>query len=234
MPQRRGEDRHEPVGPQRLADDDQAARQQRQVRAARGEDPHDVGHDIGHQHGDDPERHHGEQRGVEQRELDRLGIARAVLDEGRQMPHHLVELARLFAGDDRRAVVLREDARILRQRLAEAAAIEHRGAHVEQHRRDARRALLGDRAQRVLDPHAAADQRGELAGDQRQVARPDAWRNRPKTASFRYGAPAVPPAGSDLDRQKSARAQILPRRHRARRLEHAGLRPCRCGPQRDR
>ena len=166
-----------------------------------------------------------EQRRVEQGELDRLGVAGAALDEAGEVVQHLGQPARLLARGDRGPVEIGKDRGISLSAGREAAPVEDRAAHVEQHAPTRgprlRQPVRSASSIRMPLPTSVAIWRvisGELA---RADRRPRAAEERPTPA----GRPRVQRLASTETGSSACSREAGPRRGRARRLDHP-----RCGP----
>ena len=163
-------DHHEPaVHAQEIRQTDQRAGQERQPLAGVLEDLHHLRHDVHQQadHHDDRDDRH--QRRIDEGESDLAAQPLAVLGVVGEPPEHLGEPAGTLARFDQRHVDLREGRRVVGERARERLAGEDVPAHPGEELAFAvALGLLDRRVQRLLDGEAGAEQRRELAGEERQ------------------------------------------------------------------
>ena len=161
-----------PVVAYEIAHADQDAGRNRQFLMAGLEYRHDLGYHVGQQERDDGEGQDHQHDGIHQRVADLLAHDLARFGVIGQAFQHRVELAGLLAGGHRRAINLRKGLRKIPQSIRQRVAFDDFAAHAENDALYARLfGLFRDRLQGLLERQTGAQQRGELARQQRQVQR---------------------------------------------------------------
>ena len=132
----------------------------------------DLRHHVCHQerHDSGADAHHDDRIGQRAAHLgDEFILPLAVLGEPVQ---HRLERRGLFAGAHHPDVEVREDVAMIGQRVGQRRSLAHALAHLREHPLGCgARRLIAERAERIDQLHARAEQRAQLSGQERQVRR---------------------------------------------------------------
>ena len=187
------------------------------------ENRRDLRHHVRHQerHDSGADAHHDDRISQRAAHLgDEFILTLAVF---RQPIEHRFECRRLLAGPHHPDVEVRKDVAMIGQRVGQRRSLAHALAHLRQHPLGLRtRRLIGQRAERIDQLHARAEQRAQLPRQQREVRRrhlAPPQRGQP----LALGGIALGGAGLlvEVGRENPRRAQLAARGSRAVRVNHA-------------